>query len=194
MDHSSSGELDELQPLLGAALAGDDTAWGRLLSALRPVLKDRASRWDVPQADGSDVVQMVFEQALREKGQFRGQTIREFLGWLFAIEEHTLIGYRKHHQRQKRDERRVEHGSAPLRDAIDHQTSPSQRAINGEQRRQLQAAVEGLDDRYRPVMQLQFLDGLTHREIAEELGLTPGMVAQRSREGMKLIKLRLGIQ
>lgn len=194
MDQSRADEWGQLQPILDAALGGDEQAWGQLLSDLRPLLKSRASQWDLPQADGSDIVQMVFEQALRDKGQFRGRTMPEFLGWLLAIEEHTLIGYRKHHQRQKRDERRVEQGSLPLRNVQDQQTSPSQRAIKGEQRRLLQEAIEQLDDRYRPVLQLQFLDGLTHQEIAEVLGLTLGMVAQKSREGMKLIKQSLGIQ
>ncbi|MCB9953619.1 MAG: sigma-70 family RNA polymerase sigma factor [Planctomycetaceae bacterium] len=194
MDQSGEDEWGQLQPILDAALGGSEQAWGELLSNLRPLLRSRASQWDLPQADGSDIVQMVFEQALRDKGQFRGRSIPEFLGWLLAIEEHTLIGYRKHHQRQKRDERRVEQGSLPLRNAQDQQTSPSQRAIKGEQRRLLQEAIEQLDDRYRSVLQLQFLDGLTHQEISEVLGLTLGMVAQKSREGMKLIKKSLGIQ
>ena len=129
MDQSGEDEWGQLQPILDAALGGSEQAWGELLSNLRPLLRSRASQWDLPQADGSDIVQMVFEQALRDKGQFRGRSIPEFLGWLLAIEEHTLIGYRKHHQRQKRDERRVEQGSLPLRNAQDQQTSPSQRAI-----------------------------------------------------------------
>ena len=109
-DFPSESDFTQLQPLLDRARAGDVAAWGDLLQAFRPLLKARASQWlgaNVQRGDGSDIVQMVFEQALRDRGQFLGSTIAEFTAWLFAIEQHTLVGHRKHQRRQKRDERRA---------------------------------------------------------------------------------------
>lgn len=187
----------ELQHLLDAAVAGNPDAWGRLLEQFRLRLKSHASQWlgaHVLEGDGSDIVQMVFEQALRDRGQFRGRSVGEFAAWLFAIEHHTLIGHRRHHQRKKRDGRRVERGSTPLGNLVDHGTSASQQAIQGEQRRRLSAAIEQLDAVYRDVLRMQYLEARSSSEISELLGLTPGQVANRIRQGTAILKKELGAE
>jgi len=60
--------------------------------------------------------------------------------------------------------------------------------IDSHQRRRLQEAIQGLPDDQREALSLAFFRGLTHQEIANELGLPLGTVKTRIR--LALLKLR----
>jgi len=68
------------------------------------------------------------------------------------------------------------------------QSGPQERAALAEQRRHVRTALNGLNEQERQVVALSFLEGLSHSEIAERIGLPLGTVKTRIRNG--LIHLR----
>lgn len=77
------------------------------------------------------------------------------------------------------------------RDARQAELGPAGAVEVGERRGAVQAAIRGLGDEQREVMMLSFFDGLTHKQIAEELGLPLGTVKTRIRSGLKALRQAL---
>ncbi len=61
---------------------------------------------------------------------------------------------------------------------------PARLAIAGENSRLIAAALEELSDAQRQALQLAYFDGLTHREIAAQLGAPLGSVKTHIRTGL----------
>src|SRR5262249_33536141 len=136
----------------------------------------------------SDMVQETFLQACAHFEQFRGNSEKEFLGWLRRILLNNLgrLVERELHAR-KRDARRhvslesrltmLENSSAVFEDALaGPDSSPSGQA----QRREVAALVADqlarLPQAYRDVIVLRNLEGLPFEEVARRMGRTAGAV------------------
>ena len=68
---------------------------------------------------------------------------------------------------------------------------PAELAELGERRGAVRAAVEQLEEEQRSVLMLSYFDGLTHKEIAEALGMPLGTVKTRIRAGLKALRKSL---
>ncbi|TWT78186.1 ECF RNA polymerase sigma factor SigK [Posidoniimonas polymericola] len=77
------------------------------------------------------------------------------------------------------------------RDARQAGLDPAGAAEANERRATVQAVVERLGEDQREVLMLSFFDGLTHKQIAEELGLPLGTVKTRIRSGLKTLRQAL---
>jgi RNA polymerase sigma-70 factor (ECF subfamily) len=149
--------------------------------------------------DASDVVQQTLVQALRGWGEFRGRTEAEVAAWLRQILTRTLANVFRDLGRQRRDVRRersleaaVEQSSARLGSwlAAD-QTSPSQRAIRGEQAVQLANALADLPEAQREALTLHHLQGWTLDQVAERLDRSPAAVAGLIKRGLRALREQL---
>ena len=88
--------------------------------------------------------------------------------WLLRIARHLWIDRHRRHR---------EH--APLEAAASHPASepdPEATLLQAEEREQLAQALAQLPDRLRDVVVYRFIHGLTHREVAELMGLQEGHV------------------
>ena len=56
---------------------------------------------------------------------------------------------------------------------------------------QVREAIDALEDREREIVRLQHLDGYTHQEIADRLGLALGTVKSRSFRAHRSLASRL---
>ncbi len=128
--------------------------------------------------DASDVVQQAILHAHERRAQFRGETEGEWLAWLRAILANALTTEFRRFDAQARDLIRersldadLERSSSRLESLLAADlTSPSERAIRGEELRRLAEAIGGLPDDQRRVIELHYLNGLAVAEVADRIG------------------------
>jgi RNA polymerase sigma-70 factor (ECF subfamily) len=189
--------------LLDRARQGDPEALGRLLEAQRAGLHRLAERQlegrIAIRVDASDVLQQTFLEAYRCFPQFSGRDKRELVAWLRSILDHKVAGaIRDHALLQKRDvgrERSMDDsrgGGPTLKQDLDaNLTSPSQKAIRGEQAERLSEALAALPEDQREAVRLRHLEGWALADIAVRFGRTPTATAGLIKRGMKALRRQL---
>jgi RNA polymerase sigma-70 factor (ECF subfamily) len=196
---------DALPPneLLDQALHGDREALGQLLEAQRAGLHRLAARQIegriAVRVDASDIIQQTFLDAYRGFPQFAGRDTREFVAWLERILDHKIAAaIRNHALLQKRGvgrERSIDDsqaGGATLKQDLDaNVSSPSQKAIRGEEAERLDQALAALPDDQREAVRLRHLEGWALADIAVRFGRTPAATAGLIKRGMKALRRHL---
>jgi RNA polymerase sigma-70 factor (ECF subfamily) len=189
--------------LLQQARDGDPEALGRLLEAQRKALHRLAERQldkrIAVRVDASDLIQQTFLEAHRSFPQFAGQDARTLVAWLQGILDHKVAGaIRDHILLQKRSARRERSlddshgGQGALRQALDAGvSSPSQKAIRGEEEQRLTEALTALPEDQREAVRLRHLEGWALADIARHLGRTPAATAGLIKRGMQTLRRRL---
>lgn len=133
--------------------------------------------------DASDLVQQTLIEAWKSAEHFRGKTEAERMAWLRQILAHVLAHeVRRFFGTLKRDvdrevsiEASLEQSSRRWQGLCDSaMTSPSQHVMREERNVQLAEALEQLPADYREVIVLRHLEGLSHEEVAQRMGRTPG--------------------
>jgi RNA polymerase sigma-70 factor (ECF subfamily) len=168
---------------LPAARAGSAEALGRVLEACRGYLLLVAQRELDPElrakGGASDLVQETLLDAVRAFPRFRGDSEAEVLAWLRRLLLNNLVSFARRYR--DADKRRLARevaldagdssaaGGGPAADA----SSPSGRAVAGEEERALHEALGRLPEDYRGVLLLRFQQELSFDEIGRRLGLTP---------------------
>ncbi len=130
--------------------------------------------------DASDVVQQAILHAHERQAQFRGTTEEEWLAWLRVILANTLGTVTRRFSTQARDPGRersleveLEHSSSRMENLLAaDQTSPSERAVRGEELLRLAHAIARLPDDQRRVVEMHYLKGLAVADVAESIGRT----------------------
>jgi RNA polymerase sigma-70 factor (ECF subfamily) len=196
-------EVAGAKTLLEQARQGDREALGRLLEAQRAALHRLAERQLVGRiavrVDASDIIQQTFLEAHRSIRQFAGADARELAAWLQRILDHKVAGaIRDHTLLQKRNLRRDRsmddsHGGlGSLKKKLDAGlSSPSQRAIRGEEAQRLAQALTVLPDDQREAVRLRHLEGWALTDIARHLGRSPAATAGLIKRGMQVLRRQL---
>jgi RNA polymerase sigma-70 factor (ECF subfamily) len=188
--------------LLGQALQGDREALGRLLEGERAALHHLAERQlagrIAVRVDPSDIIQQTFFEAFRSFPQFAGQDVRELVAWLQSILDHKVAGaIRDHALIQKRSvsrERSMDDsgGGTPLKQELEADlSSPSQKAIRGEEAERLSQALTMLPDDQREAVRLRHLEGWVLADIARHLGRSTAATAGLIKRGMQGLRRQL---
>jgi RNA polymerase sigma-70 factor (ECF subfamily) len=185
--------------LLEQALGGDQGALGHLLEAQRVALHRLAERQlegrIAARVDASDVIQQTFLEAHRSFPRFAGRDARELVAWLKGILDHKVAtAIRDHTLLQKRNlarERSLDdsQGGAPLKQGLDagHST-PSQKAIRGEEAELLFRALGSLPPDQAEAVRLRHLEGWALADIARRFGRTPAATAGLIKRGMQALR------
>jgi RNA polymerase sigma-70 factor (ECF subfamily) len=167
-------------------------AYLRLLARLELGARLRAK------LDASDVVQQAILQAHERRDQFRGRTEAEWLAWLRAILANALAAAARRFETRSREvgrerslEADLERSSSRLECLLAaDQTSPSERAVRGEELLRLAATLARLPEDQRVVVELHHLKGLTIADVALQTGRTrPAVVGLLYRGLNKLREL-----
>ena len=179
--------------LLQRALDGHSSALGELLDRHRAFLKllTRGEFDGFPDAAGdeSDVVQQASLSAVRAFGEFRGQTVGEFVAWLKQIHHRTASDLLRRHYAGKRG------GGAhrlPLPDdQPEPQPTPSQRLLMSERAGELAAAIEALPEDQREAVRLRHLEGWSLDAIARRMDRTEAAAAGLVKRGLSALRSTL---
>ena len=145
--------------------------------------------------DAEEVVQDAFWTVVRKIDTFRGESA--FGSWLYRIV--TNASYQKLRRRQSRRDELSLGDVLPLFDERGCHTAPvadwSPRAddptIQVELRTALTAAIEELPAAYRTVLVLRDIEGRSHAEIAETLGLSVCVVKTRAHRARLFLRKQL---
>lgn len=197
-------KVRETVALLRRARQGDTEALGRLLELYRDYLRRRAERQlqgkIAVRVNASDVVQQTFLEAHCGFEQFLGQDEAALLSWLQRILDHNVAGAIRHHAVvQKRAIHReqsldaAEGSKPPLKDDLDaRQSTPSQRAMRGEDADRLEKALATLPQDQQQAVRLRHLEGWSLDRIAEHMGRSTAATASLIQRGVETLRRRLG--
>jgi len=176
-------EPSELQLLLRLAQNGSGEALGEILEGCRQFLLLVANERLEPElavkAGASDIVQDTFVSAGRHFSRFKGSTEIELLAWLRQILLNHIGSLRRRFlETQKRRvvrEISLSGSSAnpfPMDVPAVKQQTPSRHAMQNEQARELQEALNRLPDRCRLVIELRHHQQLPFDQVAQRLELS----------------------
>lgn len=201
-----SADETELQVLIDRAADGDAAAGDELLTLhrdrLRQMISVRIDPAVSPRLDPSDVIQETMIEASRKLPDYLQHQPLPFYPWLRQIAWERLVHlHAKHVGAQKRSVYREARWQQSLPDQsvmqlagrlVGSGTSPSQRAIRGEQRERVRAALNEMSPDDREVLVLWYLEQLPVDEIAAILELTASGVKSRHRRALLRLTDRLG--
>jgi RNA polymerase sigma-70 factor, ECF subfamily len=173
---------DELQELVAKATGGDapslDALLVRYLPRLRAFVRVRVNPMVRQRESCSDLVQSVCREVLEGADGFRYLGEAPFRAWLFRTALNKILERTRSMTQQKRDVRReaspgseADYGRLVARDP-----SASQMAEASELRDRMERAFDLLDEDHREVIALSRIVGLSHAEIAEQVGRSEGAV------------------
>jgi RNA polymerase sigma-70 factor, ECF subfamily len=193
------------ESLLILAKAGYGPALVRLLDRYRDSLAEQArgqvGRRLRVKLDVEDVLQEVSLEAHRNIGKFRGSTEGEFLSWLRKILDKILLNLVRHYygtrRRDLRHERRItadgdDSSRGLVHGLIAPQTSPTQQAARHERDSRLADAIKTLPTRYREVIVLRHIEGLSFPEVARRLRRTEDSVKNMWVRALNRLRALLG--
>lgn len=156
-------------------LRGDEGAFRELFDHAFP----RLYRYTLARLAGDreatrDVVQQTFCRAVERLDKYRGEAA--LYTWLFQICRNTLNDYFRFTSREHLHVTPLEdlpQVRAVLETLTESPTAePETGAWRHEMRRLIQATVDAIPERYALVLEWKYIDGLSVRSIAEQLGLT----------------------
>lgn len=164
--------------LILAARDGDDEAlnaiWQQVRSYLLIFANQRLDDGLRGKLDASDIVQQSLMEAHRDFGTFRGQTEDELKSWISRLVIHNLMdaGRRFRDAQQRSVAKEVTWDVQSDMSAARHQTSASSLVRRRETDEELLRAVARLPERSQQVLELRHRMGMSHAEVAVELGMT----------------------
>jgi len=128
----------------------------------------------------SDIVQSicreVFQRLATDRFEYHGE--REFKQWLYGAALLKLAERARHWRAERRDAaRELAPGSAcdsglPAAREPTASATPSASAIRHEDAQRVRAAITGLPEPYRGIVELAYIEGLSHKEIATRLSIS----------------------
>lgn len=149
--------------LITAVRQGNVRAERRLYDAHVDRVYRLAFRMAGDDALARDLTQDTFIRAFERLSDFRGESA--FATWLHAIAMSVILnGLKK--------VRRI-HGREVAGDELP-EVAIGRREAEPDLKVRLRAAIDGLPDGYRTVFVMHDVEGYTHEEIAEALGIQPG--------------------
>lgn len=176
--------------LVQRTLAGQTQAYNVLVQRYQRQVYNLAYRMVGSAEDAGDMVQETFLRAYGALSSFRQDA--SFLTWLYKIASNLCID----HLRSRRSkgalslDMELEEGREPA--ASDRVYDPEDTAIRGAVSEVVQRAVMNLPEKYRVVVVMRHLQGLSVEEIAEQLNLPSGTVKTHLFRARDMLRDRLG--
>jgi RNA polymerase sigma-70 factor (ECF subfamily) len=177
------------EDLVVGVLAGDESAYGRLVTRYRDYVYTIAVRIVGDESDAEDVAQETFVRAYRALPKFRGDS--KFSSWLYRIATNRAL---THLKRRRRRGSVVDVDAGPHveaeagRSEVGESPGPDELVIGEEFRRQVRAAVLRLPEQYRVVVTLFYLEERSYKEVAAILGIPMGTLKTHLHRARALLR------
>jgi RNA polymerase sigma-70 factor (ECF subfamily) len=169
--------------LVSRCKAGDTDAFNELLSEHQNRILNVAYRLTGNYEEALDLTQEVLLRCFRNIHQFKGDSA--LTTWLYRITVNLARNRWKHnrvrglHRQESLDAPLEEGDDARVRHAVDHQPLPPEVAAGRESLSRFEKALGKLDQDWREILVLRYLENLEYDRIAEILGLQLGTVKSR---------------
>jgi RNA polymerase sigma-70 factor (ECF subfamily) len=175
----SLAELDEQALILRAGPGGDKTAFSELVRRHEARVRGLLTRLSGDRALADDLAQDVFLRAFRGLSAFEGRA--RISTWLYRIAYNVYLNHRS---------RTHDHGALP--DGWESFDPERTVAPGTDLRKDLDAAISALPERYRSVIVLYYLEDVSYPEIAEVLNLPLGTVKTHLHRAKRMLREQLG--
>ncbi len=181
--HEQPRERDELARLVSAAREGDRPAFDELVRRTYVDTYTLALRLTAHEEDARDVVQESYLRAWKGLPRFRGDA--QFTTWMYRITANTAYTVVKRRRRH-----RAESLDAMLEDPIELRpgAQPEDAAESAALLERLAVGLDELPPKLRVLVVLKDIYGLSHEEIAEELGISVPAAKVRLHRGRKRLR------
>jgi len=200
MAPDAENQLPDHAALVHHATSGDfvslETLIQQHLSALRAFIRLRTNNRVRQQESESDLVQSVCREVIASARNFDYRGAAAFKSWLFTTALNKILEKHDYYSAQKRDvaknvplHQRSSGCDDHLLGAYASVFTPSRAAQAHEELERVERTFDQLPDEYREVITLARVVGLTHAEIAAQMGRTE----QASRQLLKRAMVRLAV-
>jgi RNA polymerase sigma-70 factor (ECF subfamily) len=168
--HTPTVRDEEEQALIERCLGGDIEAFRPLVQRYQRQAFSVALRMLGSRADAEDVAQQAFVDAYNALDRFRGEgRPHAFSTWLLRIAVNRSKDILKS---KKRTEEHLHHDVPGCEAVFSHDPSnPESNASRGERRQRLETALLRIAPKYREVLVLKDVEGLSYEEIRSILEL-----------------------
>ncbi|MBS1493523.1 MAG: sigma-70 family RNA polymerase sigma factor [Bacteroidetes bacterium] len=173
--------------LINKALAGDQTAYEKLMKKYYQLIYNLIFRMISRKEDVEDLTQEAFIKAFNSLQNFDRQFA--FSTWLFKIATNNAIDYlRKKKLNTFSIDREIESEESDFKFEIpDVENKPDRVIIEDERKKILDEAIESLPPKYKEVILLRHKMDKEYEEIAKELKLPLGTVKAHIFRGRELL-------
>jgi RNA polymerase sigma-70 factor (ECF subfamily) len=177
--------MDEKE-LVRRAQTGDGEAFGVLVERYKGKVFSLVYGFARDRAAADDLAQEVFIKAYFSLPNFKAES--GFGTWLYRIAVNQAKDFlRKNRQRQK--EVSIEDVGEPALGAPD--ASPEENRLEEGRRKVVQEALARLPEKYRVILTLRDIDGLSYEDISGILKLSPGTVYSRLHRARRKLRDKL---
>ena len=166
---------------------GDITAFGELYTLYKTPVYNLCFRLTKGVADAEDLTQEVFLQVFRKVNGFRGESA--FGSWLYRVATNVAM---MHLRKRRVEEIPIEVLELRSRALLSASTSGSRDQGDPAQRVALLRALRGLSRNRRTLILLYDLNGFTHNEVAQCLGVTATTSKARLYQAHRKLREALG--
>ena len=173
---------ESLAEVVDAARRGDKDAFSELVRRTFADTYTLAFRLTGNEQDANDVVQEAYIRAWRSIGKFRAES--QFSTWLYRITANVASSFTARRKRLRTDV--LDDAHEPVDERAEAQ--PAAMAESAEVAGRLAEAVEALPDTLRSVVVLKDVYGLSHEDIAEELGISVAAAKVRLHRGRRRLR------
>ncbi len=169
--------------LVDAARRGDYAAFERLVSRFRDRIFRLARGMTSNDDEAEEVVQDTFLAVFRKLGTFRGES--SVSSWIYRVAANNAL-MRLRRQRRKphlsiEDARPdfTEDGTEFVDSPGDWARQPDEKLLDRELGVRIESAIAELPEKYRMVLLLRDVEGLSNEQVADTLGVTVPTVKSR---------------
>ncbi len=178
------------EELVAAILDGEAALYTDLVERYRGRLINYLNRFLGNFEESEELSQEVFLRVYRALDRYNPRY--RFSTWLFRVAQNAAIDLiRKRRLKLVPMQRVGLDGQVQEREFESEERDSYRKLRNVERREAIAAAIDGLKDEYRELIQLRHFAELTYEEIAEFKGMPLGTVKNKLFRGRQMLKTRL---